>query len=66
MKSALRFFMAYVMYQTSWSVLWLFFMCFAEGCWLVGLFYSNSLLPHRSVQELGFLILRANLDTVWL
>lgn len=28
LESAFRFFMAYVMYQTSWSVFLLFFVCF--------------------------------------
>lgn len=33
---------------------------------VIYLFYSNPFLPHSSVQELCFLILRANLDTAWL
>lgn len=59
--------MACVMHQTSWSVFWLL-----VGWLVVGggggvcLFYSNSFLPYRGVQELCFLILRANLDTAWL
>lgn len=54
--------MACVMHQTSWS-----FFCLGVGAvWFVCLFYGNSFLPYRSMQELCFLILRANLDRVWL
>lgn len=52
-----RFFVAYVMHQTSWSVFWLLVgWLVVGGSGGVCLFYSNSFLPYRGVQEAGAML----------